>query len=310
MTDQPIDPPPGPDVAALTNAIYDDGCALCGARKEHSSCHVDLRMRNGETRAAGLCRLCHAKLLAKRVMGTVLMILPVPLLLVVAEWLEPSWPAGLVLALYSLHFLMRVRYSWADRLLLGLASDVRLPVGALPGAARVLLAALSAWGAHSLAVAHLDCVAEAREPLAAAVSESPAAAARPTMDPETSKRFMRRIRAGDEERVRALVLEHPDLVRFRDRHGKTPLHLASRNAPITVFLLEKGAPVNARDEVFHETPLHWAARANRVEVVKLLLAHGADVEAKTKKGDTALSIALRHRMKRITVILKAAGAHQ
>jgi len=39
------------------------------------------------------------------------------------------------------------------------------------------------------------------------------------------------------------------------------------------------------------TPLMYAARQNRVEIVKLLITNGADLKTKSKKGHTALKYA-------------------
>jgi len=39
--------------------------------------------------------------------------------------------------------------------------------------------------------------------------------------------------------------------------------------------------------------LHWAADKNYKDVVELLLAHGADVNAKDDKGKTPLDVAIK-----------------
>ena len=41
-------------------------------------------------------------------------------------------------------------------------------------------------------------------------------------------------------------------------------------------MLDAGAPLNARDEWLKSTPLGWACRWGGVELVRLLLARGAD----------------------------------
>ena len=46
------------------------------------------------------------------------------------------------------------------------------------------------------------------------------------------------------------------------------------------------------------------------ELVKLLIARGADVNAKNKEGETALSLAIRNNMPEIAEILRQAGAKQ
>jgi ankyrin repeat protein len=46
------------------------------------------------------------------------------------------------------------------------------------------------------------------------------------------------------------------------------------------------------------------------EIVKLLIARGADVHAKDKEGQTALSLAIRNNLPEIEEILKEAGAKE
>ncbi len=52
-------------------------------------------------------------------------------------------------------------------------------------------------------------------------------------------------------------------------------------------LIKRGVDVKAIND-YGETPLHWASRYNRIEIVELLLEKGADVKAKDKWGDTPL----------------------
>jgi ankyrin repeat protein len=68
-------------------------------------------------------------------------------------------------------------------------------------------------------------------------------------------------------------------------HGQTILHevIADDRGPglqLATSLIDAGARLDVRDDVLKSTPLGWACRWGRVEIVKLLLAHGADpVEA-------------------------------
>jgi hypothetical protein len=101
------------------------------------------------------------------------------------------------------------------------------------------------------------------------------------------------IQQGDIPRLKQLLAEHPDLATARlgdddpDGMSRTLLHVATDwpghfpNGPATVALLaEAGADVNARFRGPHtETPLHWAASSNDVEVLDALLDAGADIEA-------------------------------
>ena len=54
--------------------------------------------------------------------------------------------------------------------------------------------------------------------------------------------------------------------------------------------LGAGADINAAD-YYGRTPLHWAAEHNKPEVAKVLLANGAQVNVRTKNGQTALAFA-------------------
>jgi len=76
------------------------------------------------------------------------------------------------------------------------------------------------------------------------------------------------------------------------------IHEAARNGDIEVVKqhLDAGADVNAKDDKFGLTPLHFAAgRGNtRKEVVELLIAKGVDVNAKDEDGETPLDWAIRN----------------
>lgn len=54
-------------------------------------------------------------------------------------------------------------------------------------------------------------------------------------------------------------------------------------------MIKAGADVNNKSVGM--TPLMYAARQNRVEIVKLLIANGAELKVKSKKGFTALKYA-------------------
>ncbi|MCF6349084.1 MAG: ankyrin repeat domain-containing protein [Flavobacteriaceae bacterium] len=54
-------------------------------------------------------------------------------------------------------------------------------------------------------------------------------------------------------------------------------------------MIKAGADVNKKS--IGMTPLMYAARQNRVEIVKLLIANGAELKVKSNKGFTALKYA-------------------
>jgi len=98
------------------------------------------------------------------------------------------------------------------------------------------------------------------------------------------------IRSGDVDGLRALLTEHPELAtaRFGDNTmSRTALHAITdwpghlpNGATMVRLLVDAGADVNARFTGPHtETPLHWAASCDDVEVLDALLDAGADIDA-------------------------------
>ena len=75
----------------------------------------------------------------------------------------------------------------------------------------------------------------------------------------------------------------------------TPLMRAAKrnNADVVNFLISKGADVNAKNKKGW-TALLFAASQNTSDVVKLLLDNGADINAKNKDGNNAIICALEH----------------
>jgi ankyrin repeat protein len=95
-----------------------------------------------------------------------------------------------------------------------------------------------------------------------------------------------------------------------NRYGVTPLYLASVNgsAPMIEALLKAGADANAAGPE-GETALMTVARTGSVEAAKVLLAHGAAVDARESwLGQTALTWAAAERHPDMVRELIAAGA--
>jgi ankyrin repeat protein len=104
------------------------------------------------------------------------------------------------------------------------------------------------------------------------------------------------IRGGDLEALGRLLAGHPDLatarlIRPHSRTGAdtshTLVHVATdwpghfpNGVKTVATLVQAGADVNARADGPHtETPLHWAASSDDVEVLDTLIDAGADIEA-------------------------------
>jgi ankyrin repeat protein len=124
-------------------------------------------------------------------------------------------------------------------------------------------------------------------------------------------------REDDEDyfRCMAVLLDHgidPNV----ERRGETALHYAAARANPTeaqrvrfaAMLLDHGARVDVRDELLRSTPLGWACRWGRPEMIELLIARGAavnepDAEAwatplawAEKMGHAEIADALRRRL--------------
>ena len=98
--------------------------------------------------------------------------------------------------------------------------------------------------------------------------------------------------------------------------GWTPLMLASYKGykEIVELLIAKGADVNARDDngktalLEALNPMHRELEKNDKEIAKLLIAKGADVNAKNNNGQTPLMFAANTGCKDIVELLVAKGA--
>lgn len=69
-------------------------------------------------------------------------------------------------------------------------------------------------------------------------------------------------------------------------------------------LVEFGANVNQKSEGM--TPAMYAAKYNRIDILELLIANGADLKVKSDKGLTALKYAELHKAEDAKALLQAA----
>jgi aminoglycoside N3'-acetyltransferase len=82
---------------------------------------------------------------------------------------------------------------------------------------------------------------------------------------------------GDEAGVAAVLAAHPDLVRAAGDHAKTALHLAAESDRLDVarLLVDAGADIEAKTS-WGASPLDWAATMGSARVAEFLLGRGAD----------------------------------
>ena len=74
------------------------------------------------------------------------------------------------------------------------------------------------------------------------------------------------------------------------------------------LLLESGADLEARDTESGGTPLYHAAAWGRTTVVELLIARGADVNAKNKTSVTPLAASEKNGFAETAKLLRQHGA--
>jgi len=102
------------------------------------------------------------------------------------------------------------------------------------------------------------------------------------------------IMRGDVARVTELIRAHPDIVHERNTNPTldAPLHTAATvgNVEIARLLLDAGAELEAGDRD-NSTPLHDACVTRKAEMVAFLMERGADVNRRDYNGGYALSFA-------------------
>ena len=148
--------------------------------------------------------------------------------------------------------------------------------------------------------------------------------------------FIDAIKAGEFDRVKAMVSAEPELIDARSRTGDSAIltavyHrqkeivnlLVSRGATMTVFEACAAGELERVERLVEDdplaivqfspdgwTPLHLAAFFGHAKIAELLIGHGADVTVRSKNanGNTPLHAALAGNHKFVAGLLMGAGA--
>lgn len=114
-----------------------------------------------------------------------------------------------------------------------------------------------------------------------------------------------------------LLLEYGADVNVKDRLGHDPLYFAanawipgreSDGCAVVALLIQQGADVNGRSGPGKMTALHMAARRGTVAIAEVLLASGAEIEAKDVQEETPLRRAVNCGQEGLVRLLLMHGA--
>ncbi len=117
------------------------------------------------------------------------------------------------------------------------------------------------------------------------------------MVPSFSEEIHNFARRGEQEKVKALIEEHPEFLNLKDQQGRTPLICAVLTLPygytinqgnrdVVKYLIEKGAGLPDKDAA--NEILHPAAYCGFKELVAALVARGENIRTFNKNGGTLL----------------------
>lgn len=92
-------------------------------------------------------------------------------------------------------------------------------------------------------------------------------------------RWIRAVRKGDAKKVKKMLEDKPELANYAPNYGPLPLHMATArfDKSIIMLLLAKGADVDARDASGY-TSLQLAIRLGKQSLAHFLISQGANLE--------------------------------
>lgn len=122
---------------------------------------------------------------------------------------------------------------------------------------------------------------------------------------------------GNTALIKEILSEAPKLINSHSFDGYTPLGLAAHfgQEEAATYLLDSGADINlkGKDGKLNNTALHASIAGNHINIVRLLLNHGADIdsqcEGEIRRGFTPLHVAVHFNRLQIANLLIENGAN-
>jgi ankyrin repeat protein len=126
---------------------------------------------------------------------------------------------------------------------------------------------------------------------------------------DTYLQFVRAAEAKDEAVITRIIHEHPDLHNFVGDDGSL-LDVLRYNCPeLFAAAFVAGLSPDSGSSAPLQTFLQHAVSESDIELVKLCLRHGADVERRNNDGETALGYAASYGSLETVRLLVESGAH-
>lgn len=115
------------------------------------------------------------------------------------------------------------------------------------------------------------------------------------------------IEDGDMEEFTLCLSETPECIHETNKNGWTPLHQAAYSGELQMLktLIAKGAELDATDHD-GDTAVHYAAVQGELDCVKALAAAGCALETKDNDGETPMHVAHKSVKKELKALVEAA----